>query len=63
MWNLQMKSRIWIMKKGLEMEPKIKQDCSSKVKIIRTLSSDFICVLCVCVCVFFAVNLHLCALQ
>ena len=47
MWNLQMKCRIWIMKTGLEMESRIKQDCSSKVKIIRTLSSDSICVLCV----------------
>ena len=52
-WNLQMKSRIWIMKTGLEMEPRIKQDCSSKVEIITTLSSDSICVLCVCACVFF----------
>ena len=60
MRNLQLKSWIWIMKTGLEMESRIKQDCSSKVKIIRTLSSDSICVLSV---FFFAVNLLLCALQ
>ena len=30
MWNLKMESRIWIMKTELEMESRIKQDCSSK---------------------------------
>ena len=53
MRNLQIKSRIWIMKTGLEMETRIKQNCSSKVKIIRTPSSGSICVLCVYVWFFF----------
>ena len=35
------------------MESRIKQDCSSKVKIIRTLSSDSICVLSVFFVFFF----------
>ena len=49
MWNLHMESRIWIMKRGLKMESRIKQDCSSKVKITRTLSSDSILVFVLCV--------------
>ena len=60
MWNLQMKSKIWIMKTGLEMESRIKQDCSSKVKIIRTLSSDSFCVLLCALCFFVFVFVCFC---